>query len=153
MAKFVKARGIAYEPAFTWWVPYTVRKRDVILSAIKWRIRKTTHKYGIEIPTSIKHGHRLVKENGNNLWRETNATKMHNVRVAFEVLPEGQKPPIGWSNVNGHFIWDLKTDFTRKERLVLDGHKNPNPIGSTYSGVVSSNSVCIAFTYEALNST
>ena len=33
--------------AFIWWVPYTLRKRDIILSAVNKRIRKTTHKYGI----------------------------------------------------------------------------------------------------------
>ena len=51
--------------------------------------RKTTHKYGIEIPAIIEHGHIIDTENGNNFWRGTNATKMHNVGVAFEVLPEG----------------------------------------------------------------
>lgn len=49
-AEYAKARGIADEPAFAWWIPYTLRKRDVILSAVKSRIRKTTHKYGIETP-------------------------------------------------------------------------------------------------------
>ena len=42
-------------------------------------------------------------------------------------------------------------DFTRKARWVLDGHKTPDPIGSTYAGVVSRESVRIAFTYAALN--
>ena len=44
---------------------------------------------------SIDHGHRLDKENGNNFWRDANATEMHNVGVAFEVLLEGQKPTVG----------------------------------------------------------
>ena len=66
VSKFDKARGIADEPAFAWWVPYTMQKRYVIVSAIKSRIRKPTHNYGIEIPTSIEHGHRIDKENGNN---------------------------------------------------------------------------------------
>ena len=42
-------------------------------------------------------------------------------------------------------------DFTRKARWVLDGHKTPVPIGSTYAGVVSRESVRIALTYAALN--
>jgi hypothetical protein len=42
-------------------------------------------------------------------------------------------------------------DFTRKARWVLDGHKTENPIGSTYAGVVSRESVRIALTYAALN--
>ena len=42
-------------------------------------------------------------------------------------------------------------DFARKARWVLDGHKTPDPIGSTYAGVVSRESVRIALTYAALN--
>ena len=34
---------------------------------------------------------------------------------------------------------------------MLDGHKTPDPIGSTYAGVVSRESVRIVFTYAALN--
>jgi hypothetical protein len=47
VAEYAKANSIADEPAFAWWVPYTLRKRDVIISVVKNRIRKTTHKYGI----------------------------------------------------------------------------------------------------------
>eukprot|EP00957_Ditylum_brightwellii_P015527 1170446-Ditylum_brightwellii.AAC.1 len=42
-AEYVKAQGIADEPAFCWWVPYTLRKRDVILAKVKAQVRKTTH--------------------------------------------------------------------------------------------------------------
>ena len=38
-AEFAKARGIDAEVAFAW-VPYTLRKRDVILAAVKGRIRR-----------------------------------------------------------------------------------------------------------------
>ena len=43
LAEYAKARSIADKPAFTWWVPYTLRKRSVILSAVKARLRKTSH--------------------------------------------------------------------------------------------------------------
>jgi hypothetical protein len=77
---------------------------------------------------------------------------MTKVGVAFEVLEEEMKAPIGWSKVTGHLVWDVKMDFTRKARWVLDGHnKTPNPIRSNYAGVVSRDSIQIAFTYAALN--
>jgi hypothetical protein len=76
---------------------------------------------------------------------------MTEIGVAFEVLAESQRAPPVWSKVTGHLIWDLKMDFRRKARWVLNGHKTPNPIGSTYAGVVSRDSVRIAFTYAALN--
>jgi hypothetical protein len=55
VAEYVTARNIADESAFAWWVPYVLRKRDVIVSAVTTRVRKTSHKYGIELPTSVKH--------------------------------------------------------------------------------------------------
>jgi hypothetical protein len=134
-----------------WWVPYTLRKRDVILSAVKSRIRKTTHKYGIEIPTSLVHGYEIDKKNGDSFWKDAIAKEMHNIGVAFEVLLDDQLAPVGWKKVTGHFVLDVWMDFTQKARWVLDGHLTTNPIGSTYAGVVSRESIRIAFTYAALN--
>ena len=54
-AEYEKARGISNEPAFAWWVPYTLRKREVILAAVKNQIRRTMHKYGVEIPRDVEH--------------------------------------------------------------------------------------------------
>ena len=55
MAKFAMARGISDEPAFCWWVPYTLKKRDAIISAVNTRVREVTHKYGIEVLTGVEH--------------------------------------------------------------------------------------------------
>ena len=68
LAEYTNARGIADEPTFKWWVPYTMRKRDIVLSALKSRLRKTTHKHGIEIPTSIAHAEHIDNKNGNIFW-------------------------------------------------------------------------------------
>ena len=115
-------------------------------------MRKTSHKFGKEILTSIEDAERIVdRKNGNNLWRNAISLKMHNVGVAFEVLEDGQKAPQGWSRVTGYLVFDFKMDFTCKARWILDGHKTPDPMSSTYSGIVSRESIRIAFTYAALN--
>ena len=85
------------------------------------------------------------------MWRDALALEMFNVGVAFEILEEGQSATIGWKKASGHLIWDVKMDFTRKARWVQDGHKTPDQIRSTFSGVVSCESVQIASTYAALN--
>ena len=90
VAEYAKARGIHDEPAFAWWVPYTLRKRDVILSAVKHRLRKQTHKYGIEVPTSVEHAMEIDAKNGNHFWRDAINKEMTNVGVAFEVLHDGK---------------------------------------------------------------
>ena len=51
VAEYVTSRDIQDEPAFTWWVPYTLRKSDRIIDSSNYRVRKSSHKYGIEIPT------------------------------------------------------------------------------------------------------
>ena len=151
VADFAVARGIADEPAFSWWVPYTLRKRDIIISAVKARARRVTHKYGIELPRSVAHAMELDEKNGNKFWTNALAKEMYEIGVAVEVLGEGVLAPPGWSRVHGHIVWDVKMDFTRKARWVLEGHKTPDPLCSQYAGVVSRESVRIAFTYAALN--
>ena len=48
-------------------------------------------------------------------------------------------------------MFDVKMDFTRKTRWVLDGHKILSPDGFTYSGIVSRESARITFTCATLN--
>ena len=91
------------------------------------------------------------RKNGNTMWRDALALEMFNVGVAFEILEEGQSAPMGWKKASRHLISDVKMDFTRKARWVLDRHKMPDPIGSTFAGVVSGESVRIVLTYAALN--
>ncbi len=54
VGEYVISCGIQNEPAFVWWVPYFMQKRDVIVSAVKLRIKKTTHKYEVEMPVPGK---------------------------------------------------------------------------------------------------
>eukprot|EP00957_Ditylum_brightwellii_P025486 1926512-Ditylum_brightwellii.AAC.1 len=61
------------------------------------------------------------------------------------------KTPTGWNMVTGHIIFDVKMDFMRKARWVLDEHKTPDPVGSTYVGVASRESMKISFAFAALN--
>ena len=76
---------------------------------------------------------------------------MYNMCVAYEILEDGKTTPTGYTKVSGHLIWSVKIDFTRKTRWVLDGHERHDPVGSKYAGVVSRESVQIAFTYAALS--
>ena len=70
VAEFAVARGIDNEPAFTWWVPYTLRRCDRIISGVNSQVKRTTHKYGIELPRSVDEALRFDKLNGNTFWRD-----------------------------------------------------------------------------------
>ena len=82
IAEYVTARGISDEPAFAWWVPHTLRKRDIIVAAVTTRVRKSSHKYGIEIPRDIEHAKELDRNNGSTFWMDALKLEMTNVGVA-----------------------------------------------------------------------
>ena len=90
-------------------------------------------------------------KNGNDFWIRAIEKEMSNVGIAFEILNQDETAPVGWSKESGHLIFDVKMDFSRKARWVLDGHRSADPVGYTYAGVVSRDIVCIALTYAALN--
>ena len=151
VAEFAVARDIKDFPAFAYWVPHVLRKRDKIISAVNSRIKRTTHKYGIEVPRTIEEAKRIDAQNNNRFWQNAIDKEMANVKVAFEILENGKSAPPGWVKSSGHLVFDVKMDFTRKARWVKDGHKTSDPEQSTYAGVVSRESVRIALTYAALN--
>ena len=151
VAEFAVARGIDVEAAFCWWVPYTLRKRDSIISAVNARVKRVTHKYGVEIPRTVKEAYLLDERNGNTIWRDAINKEMGNLKVAFDILDVSDALPIGWTKSSGHMVFDVRMTLERKARWVKDGHKTPEPENSTYAGVVSRDSVRIALTYAALN--
>ena len=151
MAEFDISRGIDDEPAFIWWVRYTIRERDAIIAVLIMHVKQIWHKYGLEIPMSIEHAKEINCKNSNDYWMKALAKEMYDVGVAFEILAPGQSLMKGWHKVTGHLVWDVKMDFTCKARWVLDGHKTPDPEESTFAGVVSRESIWIAFLYAALN--
>jgi hypothetical protein len=80
LAEFAKALGIADEPAFAWWAPHTLRRRNVILSAVKARVWKKIHKYGTKVPSSLVRATEPDRIIGNTMWMDALKLEMHNMR-------------------------------------------------------------------------
>ena len=86
-AEYAVAQGIDHEPAFNWWVPHVLKKRDSIIAQVKRRSArylKRTHKWGLEVPQSVDDALAIDKKNGNTFWADAIAKEMKNVRVAFK---------------------------------------------------------------------
>jgi hypothetical protein len=150
VAEYAVANQISEEAAFAWWVRPTLRKRDRIIRKVKSRYWERTHKFGIEMPKSVPGALAIDRRNGNSLWRNAIEKEMKNVMAAFE-FKDDDVMPIGHKKIDVHMIFDVKSDLTRKARLVAGGHQTDPPKESTYSSVVSRDSVRIAFTLAALN--
>ena len=86
VAEFAVAKGIDDEAALFWYVSYTLRKRDRIISAVNDRVKRVTHKYRIEIPRTVKEAYILDAKNGNTIWRDAINMEMGNLKAAFDIL-------------------------------------------------------------------
>ena len=107
----------------------------------------------------MEHAYEIDRTTGTSHWTKAIEKEMRNVRIAFEKIDDvteaemrtGKIRP-GYSYCSTHMIFDIKMDgkFTRKARLVAEGHKTRPPSSITYSSVVTRDSVRIALTIASL---
>ena len=117
---YTLTKGIGDEPAFALWVPYTLRKQDVVIPEIKSGVRKTTQKYRIEVSTSVDNEYKIDRNNKDIFWREAICKKIHYVRNSFDIIEHDQHVPVGWEKVTGHVVFYVNMDFTTEARWVVD---------------------------------
>ena len=100
----------------------------------------------------IKRALEIDKECGNTLWQDAITKEMANVKMAFKILPDGAKDPVGHQYMDCHLVYEIKLDgFRRKARLVAGVHMTEAPAVIMYASVVSRETVRIALTITALN--
>ena len=160
LAEYAVSNKLLDEPAFAWWAKDVLRRRNRIISKVKSRYWKTTHKFGFKLPHSVEEALLIDEETATDHWRRAIEKEMSKVRVAFERWDDGTveearqgKKLVGYQEISCHMVFDIKMDgdFTRKARLVAGGHTTDTPASITYSSVVSRESVRIAFLIAALN--
>ena len=160
LAEYAVANGIDQEPAFVWWVPYTLRKRSRIMSKVKAKYWRTTHKFGVRLPKSVNEALRMDAENKNTFWKDALNKEMGKAQVAYKEVPgadpkDARKGKVdaltGFQEIRCHIVFDVKMDFTRKARFVADGSKTEAPVSICYSSVVSRDSVRLAFLVAAMH--
>ena len=101
------------------------------------RFLKRTHKFGNEVPKTIKDALEIDRRNGNTFGADAIAKEMKDICVAFKILLGGQSAPIGYQKIPCHMMFDIKMeDFCRKARLVARGHRTEAPATITYASVV-----------------
>ena len=108
LAEYAIANKIDDEPAFAWWIPFVMKKRERILSKVKSKYWKRTHKYGVEIPHSIADAERIDQKNGNTLWMDAIRLEMKNNRVAFEEYDGDPSELVGYQEITAHMVFDVK---------------------------------------------
>ena len=64
LAEYAVANEIDDEPAFKWWVKETLKRQDQIIGKVQSKYWRTSHKFGIELPKTVKDAYRIDRETG-----------------------------------------------------------------------------------------
>ena len=84
VAEYAAANRLVDEPAFKWWVPHTMQKQNRIISKVKSRYWRTTHKFGIRLPHSVEEALRIDAETKTDYWRCALNKEMSRVKIAWK---------------------------------------------------------------------
>ena len=76
---------------------------------------------------------------------------MKNSRVAFNFLDTDNHDPVGYKEITGHLLFDVKMDPTRKASFVAEGNLIDPPLSMTFASVVSHDSVRLTLLIAELN--
>ena len=140
LGDYAEANKIDMEPAFSWWVPFTLQRRRCIMKIAMTRYQHQWQKYGIEIPKTVKRALEIDQESGADYWRKALQLEMSKIFPAVRFLAPEESDPIGHQEIPCHIVFDVKMDFTRKARYVAGGRKTGTPEAPTYASVVK---VCV----------
>jgi hypothetical protein len=105
----------------------------------------------IQVPKTTEEALKIDEATSTDFWIKAIEKEMKKVITAFRFLEPGEEAPIGSKWIPCHIIFDIKMDLTRKARYVAGGHLTDPPAASTFSTVVSRESVRIAFLIAAIN--
>ena len=83
LAEYAERNELLHEPAFKWWEPFTLRRRNRILKAMKTRYHRITQKFGIELPKTVKRALEIDEKNRDHFLARCSAERDRNCDEGF----------------------------------------------------------------------
>ena len=87
-----------------------LKQCNQIIAVVNKDSLKRTHKFGIEIPQTYDDCIHLDQQNGNILWQDAVQEEMTKVRVAFQILNDGELIPPTYQMIHCHMVYDVKIE-------------------------------------------
>ena len=117
LAEYYVANEIIDEPVFSWWVKETLHRQDRITYKVKSKYWSTSHKFGIQVPKTVKKAYDIDRKSGTGFWTKSISKEIGIIHIEFEKLDgvtpnETRKGKIrsGYEHINVHMIFDIKMD-------------------------------------------
>ena len=104
VSEYAVANNIEYKPALAWWSKVVIRKRNRIISKVKLRYSKTTHKFFIWLPKNVACAFELYHLNANEFLRKCIELEMGKAIIAFQKVDDFTLTNVGKTK----HLWGIK---------------------------------------------
>lgn len=161
LAVYARERELLDLDGWKWAKTYTTDPKKMIrivrrvMAATRKKNKKhgPKYKFGVRVPNNVRDAFAEDQANGNTLWAEAMQKEVAGLNEfdTFRALDIGAKPPDGYTFVPLHWCYDVKFDGRRRARLVASGNWTEPLSTDAYSGVVSIDTIRIAFLLGELN--
>ena len=109
-------------------------------------------KFGVEIPGTFEEAVSIDEKNGNSLWQNSIKKEMtNNSRINFKLLEKHGKPPVGYTEITCHLLFEINLDMTRKAWYTEGVHIMDVTTHTTHPSFVSCDTVRIELIMNVLN--
>ena len=95
----------------------------------------------------------MDERNNNHKWRDCTHLELEQLNK-YDTFTDKWKdviPPVGYTKISAHFVYDIKYDGRHKAIYVTDGHNTDIYLESAYSGVVTFRALILVDFLEELN--
>ena len=86
MTEYAVENHISDKPVFAWWVPYTLKKRNIIISKVNRNYWKTTHMYRVRLPNNVTEAMQIDQINGNTYWKDAIEKYTKEARITYKPI-------------------------------------------------------------------
>ena len=95
----------------------------------------------------------MDERNNNHKWRDCTHLELEQLNKYETFTDKGKDviPPVGYTKIGAHFVYDIKYDGRHKAIYVTDGHNTDIYLESAYSGVVTFRALILIDFLEELN--
>ena len=143
VAEYEEAVCISNEPAVSWSTAHALKKGTENHSRSQQKIPQVDTQIWDQGAQNCGGSCVFGQGNGYDLWWKAIQKQISAVEVAFKVLDEDERPPVGSQYMKCHMMFSIKMeDFSQKAHLVAGGHMVEAPMQESFR---------IALTLAALN--
>ena len=116
--KYAIAQGIQHKMASNWWVHHVLKKRDQIISTVRWcsaQYLKRNHNFGLKLPKMVNEAH-AIDEKKTPSGKVPYRKKWTMWRLYSKLYPRASSHQLGFTMSNATWCLTLKLRISKEKQ-------------------------------------